>query len=245
MTVTHAGASSNSYDPRQHPSTDNADDPDDALSDAVNRAQRGDEQAFRHVYRAVQPRLLNYLRALVGESDAEDVAAESWVRIARDLPSFHGDADGFRAWASTIARHRATDHLRRRRPVTSLPHELLPHRPTPHDTASQAEETFTTRAALALIAQLPPDQAQAVLLRVVMGLDAPAAARVLGKRPGAVRTATHRGLRTLARKVNHDAEHSTGTGASTGAGAGTDEFGPAPPRRSLISPTLTVHPTTN
>ncbi|MGW5234218.1 sigma factor-like helix-turn-helix DNA-binding protein, partial [Streptomyces nodosus] len=40
-----------------------------------------------------------------------------------------------------------------------------------------------------------------VLLRVVVGLDAPAAARVLGKRPGAVRTAAHRGLRRLAREL--------------------------------------------
>jgi len=33
---------------------------------------------------------------------------------------------------------------------------------------------------------------------IVVGLDAPAAARVLGKRPGAVRVAAHRGLRRLA-----------------------------------------------
>ena len=49
-----------------------------------------------------------------------------------------------------------------------------------------------------LIATLPPDQAEAVLLRVVVGLDAASAGRVLGKRPGAVRTAAHRGLRRLA-----------------------------------------------
>lgn len=182
---------------RVRPRHSDSADAHDALSDAVVRAQHGDEHAFRQLYRTVQPRLLNYLRSLVGEDDAEDVAAETWARIARDLHAFRGDGDGFRAWASTIARHRATDHLRRRRPVLSMPHDLLPQRPAPQDTARQAEETFTTRAALALIAQLPHDQAQAVLLRVVMGLDAAAAARVLGKRPGSVRTASHRGLRTL------------------------------------------------
>jgi RNA polymerase sigma-70 factor (ECF subfamily) len=40
-----------------------------------------------------------------------------------------------------------------------------------------------------------------VLLRVVAGLDGPTAARVLGKRPGAVRTAAHRGLKRLARQL--------------------------------------------
>jgi RNA polymerase sigma-70 factor (ECF subfamily) len=41
-----------------------------------------------------------------------------------------------------------------------------------------------------------------VLLRAVLGLDATRAAAVLGKRPGAVRTAAHRGLRTLARHLD-------------------------------------------
>jgi RNA polymerase sigma-70 factor, ECF subfamily len=56
---------------------------------------------------------------------------------------------------------------------------------------------MATAAALALISQLPRDQAEVVLLRVVMGLDTAAAARILGKRPGAVRTASYRGLRRL------------------------------------------------
>src|SRR5258708_7905518 len=41
------------------------------------------------------------------------------------------------------------------------------------------------------------------LLRALVGLDAATAAQVLGKRPGAVRTAAHRGLRTLARHLDH------------------------------------------
>lgn len=98
---------------------------DTQLSTAVARAQHGDEESFRLVYRAVQPHLLNYLRALVGENDAEDVAAETWSRIARDLRSFRGSADGFRGWAVTIARHRAVDHLRRKRHRLTLPDDGL------------------------------------------------------------------------------------------------------------------------
>ncbi len=70
---------------------------DDAeLTAAVLAAQDGDEDAFRAVYRAVQPRLLGYIRTLVGEPDAEDVASEAWLQIARDLDRFSGDADRFR-----------------------------------------------------------------------------------------------------------------------------------------------------
>src|SRR5258706_8984288 len=80
---------------------------------ALAGAQRGDPDAFRALYRDTQPRLLRYLHALVGD-DAEDVASEAWLQVARDLHAFHGDYDGFRGWAATIARHRALDHLRRR-----------------------------------------------------------------------------------------------------------------------------------
>ncbi len=168
----------------------------------VGQAQRGDPEAFRVLYRDIQPRLLRYLHSLVGQ-DAEDVAAETWLQITRDLPAFSGDYDQFRGWTATIARHRALDHLRRaarRPPQAAVPAEDLAGRAA-DDTAQHALDAVATDAALALIATLPPDQAEAVLLRAVLGLDAQTAGQVLGKRAGAVRTAAHRGLRTLARQL--------------------------------------------
>ncbi|MEU5266597.1 RNA polymerase sigma factor [Amycolatopsis sp. NPDC021455] len=175
---------------------------DAELPAVLERARRGDEDAFRVLYRAVQPGLCRYLRVLVGQ-DAEDVASEAWLQIARDLASFRGDLDGFRGWTATIGRNRALDHLRgqRRRPVADAPAEWFPERAAPDDTAGAAIEATTTDAAIALIATLPRDQAEAVMLRAVIGLDAKAAAKVLGKRPGAVRTAAYRGLRTLADRL--------------------------------------------
>jgi RNA polymerase sigma-70 factor (ECF subfamily) len=175
------------------------DQPGDVAAALRAAREDGDENAFRVLYRAVQPGLLRYLRVLVGE-DAEDVASEAWLHIARDLLTFKGDEDGFRGWAATIARNRALDHRRhqRRRPVSAATDEQLAEVPAREDTAETAVDSIDTDAALALIARLPRDQAEAVLLRAVMGLDAAAAAKVLGKRAGAVRMAAHRGLRALA-----------------------------------------------
>jgi RNA polymerase sigma-70 factor, ECF subfamily len=174
-----------------------------ALEAALAAAQDGDPDAFRLLYRDTQPRLLRYLHTLTGD-DAEDIASETWLHIARDLHTFHGDYDSFRGWAATIARHRALDHLRhhtRRPPPIPVPAEDLATLAATDDTASTAIDALTTTTAIRLIATLPPDQAEAVLLRTVLGLDANRAATVLGKRPGAVRTAAHRGLRTLARHL--------------------------------------------
>ncbi|MBY8874735.1 RNA polymerase sigma factor [Micromonospora sp. PLK6-60] len=167
------------------------------LNEAVTAAQAGDEEAFRLLYRTLQPGLLRYLTALVG-ADAEDVASETWLQISRDLPTFSGGE--FRAWTVTIARNRAMDHLRRqrRRPALPVPVQALSELAGDADTEERAGETIGTEAALALIATLPPREAEAVLLRAVVGLDAETAGRVLGRRAGAVRTAAHRGLRRLA-----------------------------------------------
>ncbi|MER6018906.1 MULTISPECIES: RNA polymerase sigma factor [Streptomyces] len=172
---------------------------DAELGAAVDRAQQGDDEGFAIAYRLVQPGLIGYVRGLVGD-DAEDVASEAWLEIARDLGRFRGDGAGFRGWTATIARHRALDHLRRqkRRPRTSLLEQDMLELPGGHDTAAAVLEKLSTEQALELIGSLPRDQAEAVLLRVVVGLDGPASARVLGKRPGAVRTAAYRGLKRLA-----------------------------------------------
>jgi RNA polymerase sigma-70 factor (ECF subfamily) len=174
---------------------------EDELGAAVERAQGGDEAAFTVLYRLVDPLLLNYVRTIVGPGDAEDVTSEAWLEIARDLGRFRGDGAGFRGWAATIARHRALDHLRwqRSRPRATLLEQDILELPAAEDTAAEALERLSTRQALALIATLPPDQAEAVVLRVLVGLDAASAARVLGKRPGAVRTASYRGLKRLSR----------------------------------------------
>ncbi|WP_314172211.1 RNA polymerase sigma factor [Streptomyces winkii] len=182
---------------------------DDAeLTAAVRAAQGGDEVAFRTVYRTVHPRLLGYVRTLVSDPDAEDVTSEAWLQIARDISRFSGDADRFRGWAARIARNRALDHLRTRgrRPVIGGDESDLAVLPAGADTADEALEALGTGRTMALISLLPQDQAEAVVLRVVVGLDAKSAAEVLGKRAGAVRTAAHRGLRKLAQLLEESAE---------------------------------------
>jgi RNA polymerase sigma-70 factor (ECF subfamily) len=70
--------------------------------------------------------------------------------------------------------------------------------PVSQDAAEVAIERLDTRSAVALVAALPALQAEVILLRVVAGLDTETVARMVGRSPGAVRVAAHRGLRRLA-----------------------------------------------
>jgi RNA polymerase sigma-70 factor (ECF subfamily) len=169
------------------------------LDAALERARDGDEAGFLELWRALNPQLLRYL-AVRGVDQREDVAAETWLQVVRDLPRFIGDSDGFRAWIFTLARHRTIDAARVRaaRPVVPLADLSVAGKP---ETAPSAEDEALTRVsterALALVASLPPDQAELVMLRVVADLDVAVVAAMVGKSPGAVRVAVHRALRSL------------------------------------------------
>jgi RNA polymerase sigma factor (sigma-70 family) len=176
---------------------------DGELGDAVGRARGGDQTAFGVVYREVHPMLLGYLHGMLGD-EADDIASETWHDVVRDLRAFRGDGQAFRAWAVTIARHRALDHLRRAsvRPRTTSLDDRVREPATAQGSEGVALENLSTERALSLIAELPQEQAEAVLLRVVLGLNGPMAAKVLGKQPGAVRTASHRGLKRLSERLS-------------------------------------------
>jgi RNA polymerase sigma-70 factor, ECF subfamily len=192
---------------------DGVDDPGNGdlagdLTAALHAAQHGDEAGFVAVYRDVQPRLLRYATMLVGRDGAEDVTAEAWLQISRDLRGFTGDIDRFRGWSAKIVHHRAIDACRAdaRRPTTARSGDTREEPVGACDTATSALDALSTDLALEVVAALPREQAQAVLLRAVVGLDARAAGEVLGKRAGAVRVNAHRGLRRLARQVRYNPE---------------------------------------
>jgi RNA polymerase sigma-70 factor (ECF subfamily) len=169
------------------------------FAEVLAAAQEGNELAFSRLWRDGNPALLRYLRVIAPES-AEDAAAETWLHVVRGLASFRGDERAWRAWLFTTARRRVIDQARRRarRPEKPLDEALPSQLPVSADAAELAIQHIDTRTAMALVAQLPPHQAEVILLRVVAGLDTETVARLVARTPGAVRVAAHRGLRRLA-----------------------------------------------
>jgi RNA polymerase sigma-70 factor (ECF subfamily) len=167
----------------------------------MRAAQQGDEGAFTRLWREFQPGLLRYL-TVKSASEAEDLAADVWLRVARVLPTFEGDEPGFRSWLFTIARNRVTDWYRgtHRRPE---PIDVAVLRSMPSEESIETEVTDHSDidAAIALIGTLPHDQAEAVMLRVVGGLEIAHVARLMDRTPGAVRVLCHRGLRRLEQRL--------------------------------------------
>jgi RNA polymerase sigma-70 factor, ECF subfamily len=173
----------------------------EAFQGVLGAAKSGAEWAIAALYRELQPGLLRYLRAQA-PADGDDLASEVWLAAAAGLGRFEGDEAGFRRWLFTIAQRRLVDlrrqEARRRSLLSSL---ARAHERGSLDSEVEVLAASEAEAALILIAGLPPDQAEVVLLRVVGGLDTKDVAAIVGKKPGAVRVLQHRALKRLAEQL--------------------------------------------
>lgn len=171
--------------------------------DVLAAAQAGAAWAIGVLFDAHNPMLVRFLDGRA-RGYGDDLAQEVWIAAARNLRSFTGDEQAFRAWLFSIARSKLIDHARlaSRRPASPTdPQVIADTSPTaPH------EDSLTSREAIdELVRGLSDGQADIVLLRVVAGLSVEEVAEIVGKRPGAVRVTQHRALRRIARRL-HDQE---------------------------------------
>jgi RNA polymerase sigma-70 factor, ECF subfamily len=182
----------------------------DPFEAVLEGARAGAEWAVAVLYREYHPRLLRYLRTQE-RVEGEDLAAEAWLDAARGLRRFNGDERAFQRWIFTIARRRLIDFRRRRsRSARALGAFCdLAGRPDVEGAGGSVLAASETEAALALIASLPSDQSDVVLLRVVAGLEVADVARVLGKKPGTVRVLQHRALHRLAEQLAREEDRVT------------------------------------
>jgi RNA polymerase sigma-70 factor (ECF subfamily) len=169
-------------------------------------ARRGEGAALAELYRAVYPRIVRYLRA-VESAEAEDLASDTWLDVVHGLERFRGDEPDLRAFSFTIARRRLLDLRRRRSRRRTEPRDsdgLLQAGPV-GNVEEEALSSLGTGWAIDLItSSLTSEQADVVLLRVIGDLDVDAVAKIVGKRPGAVRVLHHRALRRLAKVLQRE-----------------------------------------
>jgi RNA polymerase sigma-70 factor, ECF subfamily len=176
-------------------------------------AQDGDEAAFARLWRDLNPSLLRYLS--LGGDPPDDIAADTWATVVKGLRRFRGDETAWRGWVFTTARRRAIDAGRRR---ARAGHRDVAWRQWQveslgTDPAEAVAERLDTDAALRLVGRLSPLQAEVIILRVLTGLPVEGVARIVGRSPGAVRVAAHRGLRRLEQILT--AQGVTRTGIAT------------------------------
>lgn len=160
-----------------------------AESALVDRARRGDEDAFAELVRATAPAAIAAARRITDDAAlAEDAAQEAYFRAFRALSRYRHESS-FAAWVRTIAINAAIDLVRRRRPES-----VLTDRPARGAGEKRQEDLDLLRRALAALA---PIDREILLARELEGLADDAIAKRIGMTVTGVRVRVHRARKKL------------------------------------------------
>lgn len=165
----------------------------------LDRAVAQDPDAWEQIYRRAYPRLIAYAcRRLATRDQADDAVAEAMVRAIHSIDRYVPGRCGLDGWMFGILRFVVLEQYR----AQPSPRAEIGEGPSdeigPLDHVVRDEEHVLIRNAFD---KLDDDDRELLSLRVVAGLGADDVGELLGKRPGAVRTAESRALGRLRSKL--------------------------------------------
>jgi RNA polymerase sigma-70 factor (ECF subfamily) len=160
----------------------------------VDRARRGDRQAFAELVRASGARLDATARLILRDPDlAQDAVQETLIRAWRSLPGLRDPAT-FDHWLHSLVAHACIDLARkRRRRVVEV--ELTPIHVT--DVLDHAGEVADRDVLDRALARLEPEARAVVVLHFYLDLPLPRVARMLGIPDGTAKSRLHRSIGIL------------------------------------------------
>jgi RNA polymerase sigma-70 factor (ECF subfamily) len=181
--------------------------PQEADREVVDRLRRGDVGAFDSVYAAHHARIFSFLLRLSGRREtAEDLAQETWLRLAKAAPTLRDDTT-LAAFLFTVARNAFMSH--RRWAMLDLSRlvtfgleamSLARTEPSPGERHEHAEAVAILEIALQ---RIPLASREVLLLVGVEGMDQEQAAAVLGLSYDALRQRLSRARAQLAATIEH------------------------------------------
>lgn len=166
-------------------------------------ARLGEEWAWTAIYREHSAPVLRYLRGR-GAQEPEDLLGEVFVQVVRNLPKFQGSASDFRTWVFVIARNRLIDERRgaSRNPVDGVADDVLAGLVGHGQAEDDAMLRIADQRVMAVLNCLTPDQRDVLFLRLFSRMTVNEVARVIGKRPSAVKALQSRALATIRREMS-------------------------------------------
>ena len=166
----------------------------------IELSQRGDSEAFAHLYDHYVERIYRYVYFRVADRDlAEDITSQIFIKMWEKLPTYRIGQSTINAWLYRIAHNAVVDYYRSMKAVVPL--EEINSREIGRDdeTEENLDRQMKMEKLRAALQELTDGQREVLILRFIDGLTVREIARQLGKRQGAVRALTMRGLRELSR----------------------------------------------
>jgi RNA polymerase sigma-70 factor, ECF subfamily len=138
------------------------------------------------------------LRVLNETTAAEDVLQEVFLQLWRNSGAFDSSRGSLGAWLAVIARNRAIDVMRKRRPESDVEDIVLAIACNLDSEASRKQSLGKIRAAMSALA---PDQRSALERAFFQGLTHSEIAKKTGEPLGTIKTRIRSGLLALRKAV--------------------------------------------
>jgi RNA polymerase sigma-70 factor, ECF subfamily len=164
------------------------------LNDWLDRARKGDDDAFAVLVETYQKPVYNLCYRMLGDvQEAEDAAQESFWRAYQALHRYDPQRS-FITWLLSIAAHYCIDQQRRRRVPTFsmdlITEEIFPdNAPTPEFVTSQSEQDQILHQ---MIASMKPQDRAAIVLRYWYDFSEQEISQALSLSVSAVKSRLHR-----------------------------------------------------
>lgn len=174
----------------------------------VERAQRGDAEAFGLIYDRYRERLWRFVYYRVSSQQvAEDIVADTFLRALASINTVQWRGKDLGAWLTTIARNLVTDYHKSGAYRMSVSVPAVYECTTMHIEPAPDTADLVADAALAAIVRdavsyLTDDQRQVIELRFFQGLSVIETAAVMGKNEGAVKAVQYRAVCALRRLLD-------------------------------------------
>jgi RNA polymerase sigma-70 factor (ECF subfamily) len=157
--------------------------------------EQGDTQAMASLFDRYSGTVYSVaLRVLKDTGQAEDVMQDIFIQIWKKPGAFVSGRGSLGAWLVVVARNRAIDTLRRRRPTDSVEDVVLA---SSTDLAAEAERNTLMEKVRIHLGQLPPEQRKSVEMAYFEGLSHSEIAEKTGDPLGTVKTRIRLALITL------------------------------------------------
>lgn len=134
------------------------------------------------------------LRVLGDTGNAEDVLQEVFMQLWRNPDVFDSSRGNLGAWLAVIARNRAIDALRRRKPDTNLEDVIVS---VNHDVSAAADRSRAMQKVREILGGMPGPQREALELAYFEGLSHTEIASKTGEPLGTIKTRIRAGLLSL------------------------------------------------
>ncbi len=174
----------------------------DGEKDIIERAIKGEAEAFGLLYDSYQPQIYRFIYLKVSHrEEAEDLTHQVFLNAWQKINNYAFRGFPFSSWLYQIARNQVIDHYRVKKIVINIEEDDVADTET-ETIAELIDKNLGIEKIRTIISQLNPSHQDVIILRFIEDFSPKETAKILGRSETAVKLLQHRAIKNLKKILN-------------------------------------------